>query len=152
MKLSRQSQLEDELERRILGSGLPPPQRQFLFSKDVGRKHRFDFAWPEFKIAAEVDGGTHMAKKGVAVGHHASTRDYRKRNLAAKLGWRVLAYRPEMIRSGDAVFDLSLILRPPDGPAEFFTLLRKREAYNLAQESAAQRLKKLKLGAKRRGR
>lgn len=146
--VSQKSRMEEELAARIRAACLPEPHRQYPFATDVGRRHRFDFAWPEWKVAAEVDGGTFMAKHGVAVGHHSSLRDYRKRNLAAKLGWRVLAYRPEMIRSGDAVFDLSLIFRPPE---DVHRAIEKREAYNLAVEAAAQRRKKLKLGAKRRG-
>ena len=95
----RKADYEGDLARRIAGAPwLPTPERQFYFAKPVGRKHRFDFAWPEHKLAVEVDGGTIMARKGVAVGHHSSLRDYRKRNLAVLLGWRVLAYRPESIR------------------------------------------------------
>jgi hypothetical protein len=145
------SQLEDDLARRIALADLPAPERQYPFAAKVGRKHRFDFAWPSKMLAVEVDGGVHMAKGGVAVGHHASLRDYRKRNLAVKLGWRVLAYRPDMIRSGDALFDLTLLLRGlRDIDAD--AIMAQREAYYLAQESAARRRKNLKLGAKRRGR
>lgn len=145
----RKADYEDDLARRIAGSPwLPTPERQFYFAKSVGRKHRFDFAWPEHKLAVEVDGGTIMARKGVAVGHHSSLRDYRKRNLAVLLGWRVLAYRPESIRSGDVIFDLTWLL----GGAPDLESLKAREERNLAHESAARRIKNLKLGAKRRGR
>lgn len=145
------SQLEADFERRLSLSGLPMGIPQYLFATSVGRKHRFDRAWPERKLAVEIDGGVHMAKQGVAVGHHASLRDYRKRNLAVKLGWRVLAYRPEMIRSGDAIFDLTLLLTD-DPSIDTEAVLRKREEWYLAQERIVRRRKNLKLGARRRGR
>ena len=146
-----QSDLEADFERRLRLSGLPMGIPQYPFAKAVGRRHRFDRAWPERRLAVEIDGGVHLAKKGFAVGHHASLRDYRKRNLAVKLGWKILAYRPEMIRSGDAIFDLALILNDVPEP-EAREAITKREAWLLAQESAIQRRKKLSFGAPRRGR
>jgi very-short-patch-repair endonuclease len=143
------SQLEDDLARRIDHAGLPTPERQYPFAASVGRKHRFDFAWPDRMLAVEVDGGTHLAVGNRAVGWHASKDDYRKRNLAAMLGWRILAYRPDMIRSGDAIFDLTHLLLSARTDSEGII---ERQAYYLAQESAARRRKRLKAGAKRRGR
>lgn len=68
---------------------------------------RFDFAWPDRKIAAEVDGGRFLVRKGkdgkpVPVGYHGSEADYAKLNAAALLGWRVFRFTPEMIRRGEA--------------------------------------------------
>jgi very-short-patch-repair endonuclease len=64
---------------------------------------RFDFAWPEIKLAVEVDGGTSMVrrtKRGqlIAIGSHAQDSDYEKLNLAAELGWTVLRYTVKMLR------------------------------------------------------
>lgn len=56
------------------------------------RRWRFDYAWPEAKIALEVEGGVwsggrHTTGKGF-VG------DMAKYNRAAVLGWRVLRVQP----------------------------------------------------------
>ena len=60
------------------------PETEHQFSED--RKWRFDFAWPEIKLAIEVDGsGFHTSDKGKRL-------DQQKRNAALELGWRVLAY------------------------------------------------------------
>lgn len=75
------------------------PAREFPFA--VGRKWRFDFAWPEQKIAAEIDGGSwsggrHSRGKGFE-------EDCRKLNQAALLGWRVFRFTPAMVHSGTAI-------------------------------------------------
>lgn len=72
------------------------------------RMFRFDFAWPELKIAAEVDGGRYMVrrnKKGqlVPIGRHMTESDYEKLNTAARDGWRVFRFSPEAIRTGKAI-------------------------------------------------
>ena len=50
------------------------------------RGWRFDFAWPELKLAVELDGrGRHQTVKG-------TRGDCEKLNAAVILGWRVLRY------------------------------------------------------------
>ncbi len=50
------------------------------------RKWRFDFAWPNLKLAVELDGrGRHQTVKG-------AREDCAKHNAAVILGWRVLRY------------------------------------------------------------
>ncbi len=38
--------------------------------------------------------------------------DYRKINLAVKLGWRVLRFTPEMVRSGEATVQIKSMVMP----------------------------------------
>jgi very-short-patch-repair endonuclease len=68
---------------------LPEPQREFRFHPV--RKWPFDFAWPAYKVAVEMDGGIFIGGKAHASGPgiHA---DHAKRNTAAEMGWRVLVY------------------------------------------------------------
>lgn len=58
-----------------------------------GRKWRFDAAWPEHRVAVEIQGGTFMA------GAHARgpqiRRDHEKHNAAVLRGWRVLFCQPD---------------------------------------------------------
>jgi len=81
------------------------------------RQYRFDFAWPQLRIAAEVDGGRFLVRRGkdgrpVPVGYHGSEADYGKLNSAALLGWRVFRFTPEMIRRGEAEMMLLDALAP----------------------------------------
>ncbi|MHB1023354.1 MAG: endonuclease domain-containing protein [Acidobacteriaceae bacterium] len=92
------SDLECELALHIRASKLPAPIREFRFSE---RKYRADFAWPENKLLVEVNGGTwvksgHSSGKGIA-------RDYEKSNLAQRLGFVMLHFTGEMVKSGEAI-------------------------------------------------
>jgi very-short-patch-repair endonuclease len=67
------------------------------------RKWRFDYAFPDFKIAVEVDGGVWINGR-----HNRATgylKDLEKFNAAASMGWLVLKFTPdELYRSN--TFDL----------------------------------------------
>jgi hypothetical protein len=85
------------------------------FEFQAGRKRAFDFVVtsnPEYiksgvkwwnSFAVEVDGGNRKVVNGVAVGRHGGAEDYRKLNAAALLGWRVLRFVPEQVKSGHAI-------------------------------------------------
>lgn len=83
------------------------PQREYLFA--AGRKWRFDFAWPEYKIAVEVEGGTafglsrHSRGKGIE-------GDMEKYNRAAREGWIVLRYSTAMVLFGAAIDEVLEVL------------------------------------------
>ena len=97
------SKLEQEFALRFhqLGSGLPAYMEQYRF---CDRRYTFDYAWPECKIAVEMDGGNYMVRwskklrRWVAVGKHTKSADYEKLNGALLLGWRVLRFTGEMLR------------------------------------------------------
>jgi len=70
--------------------GLPIPELEYRFHPT--RKFRFDFAWPEHRLALEVEGGiftrqAHGSIKGML-------RDIEKYNLAQMNGWHVLRVIP----------------------------------------------------------
>ena len=61
--------------------------RELEFDKEFGgRKWRFDFAWPEKKIAVEVHGKVFGGRHT----RHTATGDWEKMNQAVLLGWRVI--------------------------------------------------------------
>lgn len=74
------------------------------------RKWRFDFAWPQRKVALEVDGGVHTG------GRHTRgagfTEDCEKVNAAVILGWRVLRVTGEHVKGGEAIQWVESLLRP----------------------------------------
>jgi very-short-patch-repair endonuclease len=95
-----QSDAEQSLAFTIRALRLSEPEREYLFAKPIGRRWRFDFAWPEAKVGVEVDGGTFVA------GRHTRGKGYEadveKLNTAAVLGWTVLRVTPHMINDGRA--------------------------------------------------
>lgn len=62
------------------------------------RKFRFDVAWPDAMVAAEIDGGVWTG------GRHTTgagfIRDQEKTNLAALAGWRVFRFTWKDVDSG----------------------------------------------------
>jgi very-short-patch-repair endonuclease len=82
------------------------PEREFRFMDD--RKFRLDFAFPEQKVAVEVEGGTWIA------GRHSRgstmAKDMAKYNRGTILGWRILRYSTEMVTAGTAIDEVLEIL------------------------------------------
>ena len=71
---------------------LPITEHQF----DDKRKWRFDLAWPDRKIAVEIEGG-HGGRHQRFYGY---ANDCEKYNQATILGWRVYRFTGEQIKSG----------------------------------------------------
>jgi very-short-patch-repair endonuclease len=89
-KRSQKESLENKFQRvwhEEFGH-LPAPVRQHRFHPT--RKFRFDFAWPEWKLAVEIQGST-WQKGGHNTGY-GLTADYEKLRLAQRAGWKVLPY------------------------------------------------------------
>jgi very-short-patch-repair endonuclease len=81
--MRKNSHLEQRFEHVISVHQLPEPVREYTFYG-----YRYDFAWPQLKIAVEIDGGTFSGGNHVrGVGY---SRDCRKNNLAQSEGWIVL--------------------------------------------------------------
>ncbi len=82
--------------------GLPVPQGgspALEVLLDPLRKWRFDWAWPELRIALEVDGGVYV--QGRHTRGKGFTEDCRKINRATELGWVVYRFTPEMLKAGE---------------------------------------------------
>jgi very-short-patch-repair endonuclease len=79
---------------RWICPNLPLPIREFRFSK---RRFRFDFAFPDRKVAVEIEGGGWLYGR-----HHRPKgyeRDLEKYNLAQSLGWKVFGFTPQMLEN-----------------------------------------------------
>lgn len=70
----------------------PKYQEEYQFHPH--RRWRFDFAWPDHKIAVEVDGNAWHVKGG---GRHNQDKDLEKLNQATLMGWRVFRFSPGML-------------------------------------------------------
>lgn len=87
--------------------------QEFAFAKCIGRKWRFDFAYPVQKIALEVEGGTwiggrHSRGAGLAA-------DAEKYAIAAIMGYRLIRVTTDQVRSGVAGAWMQRILADKDG-------------------------------------
>ena len=69
------------------------PVPEYEFSRVLGRKHRFDWAWVHYRVGVEVDGGVWLPNGG----RHAGDKDREKLNIAASLRWLVFRFSPQMI-------------------------------------------------------
>lgn len=76
-------------------AGIPTPTSEHRFHPT--RKWRFDYAWPDLRVALEIEGGIWTG------GRHTSgagyQKDMEKYNQAAILGWCLLRITPEQARS-----------------------------------------------------
>ncbi|MDA8355538.1 MAG: hypothetical protein M0Z95_04400 [Actinomycetota bacterium] len=101
-----------DLERVLLGQlmaiGLPEPEREYRFHPT--RRWRFDLAWPDPRLAVEVEGGTWSGgRHTTGAGFEADAEKYAEAVLA---GWRVLRVTGKMIESGRAMALVERALRP----------------------------------------
>lgn len=96
-KLPKQpSPLEETLLQQIELARLPLPEREYRFSD---RRYRFDFCWPQFKLAVEVQGGYYSNGR-----HNRNPiSDCKKANYAGLQGWSVLFFKPDEVTNGSAL-------------------------------------------------
>ena len=93
---------EQVLAWHITVEHLPQPERQYPFLK--GRRYRADFAWPEQRLIAEVQGGAWTNGRHTrGAGYEA---DCERLNLATLAGWRILYFTTDMVTDGRAVATL----------------------------------------------
>jgi len=84
-------------------------ERQLQFAKSTGRRWRFDFAFPKFKLAVEIDGVVMKKIQGkwYTMGGHADVTGLRKSNekgiAAIMYGWSVLHFLQDEIKPRRAI-------------------------------------------------
>jgi len=74
-------------------AALPKPELEYRFHPE--RMWRFDFAWPKYKLALEVDGGVFLPGAGRHNSGAGFSGDCEKLNSAAVIGWRILRVFPK---------------------------------------------------------
>ena len=94
------------MEGQMEDIGLPKPKMEYLFHPR--RKWRFDFAWPQYMIAVEVEGGIHNGGRHVT--SDGFTKDCKKYNEAAYLGWRVIRVTSDMLQDKSGIIIIAKIL------------------------------------------
>lgn len=82
-----------------VAAGLPEPVPEYKFHDT--RRWRFDWAWPQYRLALEVQGG--LFTRGRHARGPALLKEHEKLNTAASLGWRVLFATPQNVLTMIAV-------------------------------------------------
>ncbi len=103
--------------------GLPNTQSQYKFETELRsaksnrlRQWKFDFAWPQYWLAVEIDGIIMRQVRGewIIGGRHATAQgmrdDNEKINRAIELGWSVLRYLEDEVKPGRAINQVMKIL------------------------------------------
>lgn len=85
------SEIEHAFAKQITVLDLPAPQREYRFMDN--RDFRLDYAWPQKKLAVEVNGMVHRIKERFL-------RDTEKVAYALIHGWIVLPVSGDDVRSG----------------------------------------------------
>lgn len=88
---------------------LPMFKRDYKFAVDLGRGWMFDFAWPECRVALEVEGLVVTRVNGElrVGGRHVTPVGFKgdciKYGTAAVLGWAVLRFEQSQVADGTAI-------------------------------------------------
>lgn len=93
---------EQDFAFHCRSQNLPAFHQQYQFARSMGRKFTSDFCWPDYMLIVEINGGVWMAG-----GAHSMPSkiegDYVKHQYAALLGYFVLPFTPQDVRSGHAI-------------------------------------------------
>ncbi|UXA08168.1 hypothetical protein KXD96_08740 [Mycobacterium sp. SMC-2] len=87
-----ESPMESEARLVMIDGGLPEPVLQYEVVDLKGNVWRLDFAWPEYRVAAEYDGVDWHS------GPEAFRRDRRRGGVLQDLGWVVVPIIAEDVR------------------------------------------------------
>ena len=79
--------------------GIPKPIPEYKFMPD--RKFRIDYAWPQYRLAVEIEGGVWV--QGRHTRGFGFLNDMEKYNYLTLLGWSLLRFTPGMVNSGEAI-------------------------------------------------
>ncbi len=112
--ISLEAAVRGRLLWHIMDTGLPDPRTEYPFRGLSGtRRYRFDLAWPEERIAVEIDGA--IWRQGRHTRGAGYINDRVKDCEATVTGWRVLRVTAEMIDNGDVIAYLERLLtsNPP---------------------------------------
>lgn len=86
---------------------IPEPMLEFPFARP--RRWRFDYCWPDHKLAVEAQGGLWIrGKHSRAAG---ILRDYEKLNTAQLMGWIVLQFTPDQLLTNEALDLIERVLK-----------------------------------------
>lgn len=80
--------VQHSMAMRILFEDLPTARPEYQFVPERG--WRFDYAWPDYKVALEIEGGVY--NRGRHVRGEGYETDLMKYNEATLRGWRLIRF------------------------------------------------------------
>lgn len=83
----------------LKASGIPVPEAEYRITPK--RKFRWDYAWPQYRLTLEVQGG--IWSGGAHGRGWGIKRDMEKSNIAAMHGWRCLFCEPGDLGKTDTI-------------------------------------------------
>lgn len=91
--------LEQAFATQVRMVGLPDPEREVKLSSEYA--HRWDFVWPRYRLAVEINGGIwnvggHSTGRGIL-------RDMTKLRIATLAGYRSFQFDADAVEDGSAV-------------------------------------------------
>jgi very-short-patch-repair endonuclease len=92
----------------LRSKGIPRPESEFKFHPK--RKWRIDYAWPDVKLAVEIEGG--VWSKGRHIRGSGFIGDIEKYNALTMAGWSLLRFIPEQLGNGEAISILTEFFFP----------------------------------------
>jgi very-short-patch-repair endonuclease len=101
------SKLEDDFAFLLKKHKIDGWVREYKFHPE--RRWKFDFAWPNEMIAAEVEGG--VFNSGRHLRPIGFINDCEKYNEAVALGWSVLRFTANVINDGSFIHTLGICLK-----------------------------------------
>jgi very-short-patch-repair endonuclease len=100
------SKPEETLALHLRADKLPAFKRNYKFHPS--RKWMIDFAWPDLKIAVEVEGGTYS--QGRHVRAQGFEDDCEKYNAMVEMGWTLYRYTSRMVQDGRAIDQIRRVI------------------------------------------
>ena len=97
------SQLEQDFIFQLRASQVPGFVTEYHFARAIGRRWRFDIAFPFYQLAVELEGGVWVRGGGRHNRGAGFINDCMKYNQAVLMGWRVLRFTRETVDSGEAL-------------------------------------------------
>ena len=93
-------------EQQLMAYEVPPYVKEHRFNPP--RLWRFDYAWPDLRLAVEIEGGVWVS--GRHVDPKGFLADLEKYNTATLMGWMVLRVDSGMVDNGKAIQILLTVL------------------------------------------
>jgi very-short-patch-repair endonuclease len=107
-RLSGLKTVGNMFEKILQSMKMPVPVTEHHFHPK--RKWRFDYAWPNEKLALEVEGGVWVGGR-----HNRATgflKDMEKYNTAAMMGWRIIRVTPKQLLTTETIELIKKLLKP----------------------------------------
>jgi len=111
---NRNARFEEQLAFEIRAHRLPEPLQQHRWALDLttatGRPRQFkaDFAWPDYRLICEVQGGLWMRGGGGHSHPMHIEKDIERQQCAVLLNWYLLPVTTDEVKQGRAI---ALVIR-----------------------------------------